>query len=72
MNMVDGKQPLQFQHSYNKEMDILLLRFVPNEAILPKSIQTYEALDDSLLIEKNDLGIVGFEFIGASYLVEIR
>lgn len=72
MEVVDGKQPLQFQHSYNKEMDILLVRFVPNESIKPNSIKTFAALEDDLLIESDGFGIIGFEVIGAKYLIEIK
>jgi uncharacterized protein YuzE len=69
---IEGKQQLQFQASYNKELDILTINLIPKENMKKGSITTYEAIEDSLIIETSEKGIVGFELIGAKYLVEMK
>lgn len=66
-----GKQPLQFQHSYNEEADMLMLTFVDRVSLTFDSVKSYALIEDSLVIDRSKLGIVGIEFIGAKDLLDI-
>ncbi len=71
LEMIDGKPPLQFHHSYSKQSDSLLIGLVPNESIPLGSVKTFVAIEDCLLIDKTSVGIIGFEVIGVEYFIGV-
>lgn len=67
----NGKQPFRFSASHGGPMDLLLVTFTPNECITKGSLKTYEIIEDGLVVDRNEHGIVGLEFVGVSALVEM-
>lgn len=72
VDKVDGKPPLLFQHSYQQDLDTLLVYFVEQQHLKLQQITTTEAIEDSFIIDSTKLGIVMFEFIGAKKLLEFK